>query len=352
MKKKFLFFVMVCIAVLCSACMPEFLRTPKDVNVVVGGVDGGILNGARVCECGEQYAYYDDGVLYYYEDKASEAKTIQCGAPTQMTMTEEYIYYYQGQSLAAIDLKTMEQHNVYYNEDEYIRGINVYSDEVLVRVNDNEMGTGLNPHIYVVLGLEVNDADASENYAEFYDFVSVKNHCANEYGDTGISIFLNGKMCSFYNHGFKVRELGKNGKDVEGKVYDEYGDFAVVTPEHIAEYNDKLYVLIQEGKSSHGSNNNIQYLYKECDHLICVDPKAETYESIYQTPGPKEQIVNFSIENNEMYLLAEGILYKTDLKGEQRVELANYVGSDTLTFEYANDTLFVYDGYKLLGQYK
>lgn len=350
MKKKILFFIMVCMTVLCSACMPEFLRTPKDVNVVVGGVDGGILNGARACEWGEQYAYYDDGMLYYFENKTSEAKTIQCGSPTQMAMTEEYIYYYQGQSLAAIDLKTMEQHNVYYNEDEYIKGINVYSDEVLVPVRDDEIGSGLASRVYAVSGLEVNDADASEDYAEFYDFVSVKNHCANQYGSIGISIFLNGKMCSSSHYGFEVRELGKDGKDVEGKAYD-YDD-AVVTPEHIAEYNGKLYVLIQEGKSYRYLDNNIKYLYKECDHLICVDPKAETYESIYQTPGPKEQIVNFSIENNEMYLLAEGILYKTDLKGEQRVELANYVGSDTLTFEYANDTLFVYDGYKLLGQYK
>ncbi len=351
MKKIFLFFVMVCMTVLCSACMPEFLRTPKDVNVIVGGVDGGILNGARACEWGEQYAYYDDGMLYYYEDKASEAKTIQCGSPTQMAMTEDYIYYCHGKSLASIDLKTMEQHNVYYNEDEYIRGINVYSDEVLVAVREDEIGSGLPSNIYAVSGLEIKDAEASEDYAEFYDFVSVKNHCANWYGDRGASIFLNGKMCTSSMYHFKVRELGKNGKDVEGKVY-EYGDHAVVSPEHIAEYKGKLYVLIQEGNGSYGSNNNIQYLYKNCDHLICVDPKAETYESIYQTPGPQEQIVNFSAENNEMYLLVEGILYKADLKGEQRVELANYVGSDTLTFEYANDTLFVYDGYKLLGQYK
>ena len=96
----------------------------------------------------------------------------------------------------------------------------------------------------------------------------------------------------------------------------------------------------------------MMYRDKEWDQIICVDPKEETSESIYKALGPQEQIVNFSAENNEMYLLVDGILYKTDLKGEQRVELANYVGSDTLTFEYANDTLFVYDGYKLLGQYK
>ena len=331
MKKKFLFFVMVCIAVLCSACTREefddFItgkyrdRSPDsiEINVVVGGVDGGILNGARVCECGEQYAYYDDGILYYYEDKASEAKTIQCGAPTQMTMTEEYIYYYQGQSLAAIDLKTMEQHGVFYNEDEDIRGINVYSDEVLVVTYDNEWRDS---RVYSVLGLDANIIDESGKYL----YLSDKNHIAYEYGTEVTGHFL-------------------------GKI-NEVTSFAVVTPEHITEHEGKPYVLIQEAKHIQGTDNNMIYPYKEYDHLICVDPKAETYESLYQTPGPKEQIVNFSIENNEMYLLAEGILYKADLKGEQRVELANYVGSDTLTFEYANDTLFVYDGYKLLGQYK
>ena len=350
MKKKFLFFVMVCIAVLCSACTREefddFIsgrykdRSPDsiEINVVIGGVDGGILNGARVCECGEQYAYYDDGILYYYEDKASEAKTIQVAQPSQMAMTEDYIYYYQGQSLAAIDLKTMEQHSVIYidDADEYISGINVFPDEVLV-VTDKS-------HIFEVSGLEASNIDEFELRIYLHEFLSAKNHCANEYCDLGCYIFLDGKKFTFHSSGFSVKE-GDNAEKQKNYPNDKINIY--IYPEHITEYEGKLYLLLQRY-----GNTRMMYRDKEWDQIICVDPKEETSESIYKALGPQEQIVNFSAENNEMYLLVDGILYKTDLKGEQRVELANYVGSDTLTFEYANDTLFVYDGYKLLGQYK
>lgn len=349
MKKNFLFFIMVCMTILCSACTREDFHdmirgTYKDhspdnieIDVIVGGVDGGILNGARVCEWGEQYAYYDDGVLYYYEDKASEVKTIQCSSPTQMAMTEDYIYYCHGKSLTAIDLKTMEQHSVIYNDDdEYISGINVYPDEVLVVTNKS--------HIYVVSGLEANNVDEYGFHIYPHEFLSAKNHCANEYGNLGCYIFLDGKKFTFNPSSFWVKE-GSNAEKEKNYPDDKINLY--IYPEYIAEYEGKLYLLLQRYE-----NTRKMYKDKEYDYLICVDPKTETSESIYKTPGHQEQIVNFSIENNEMYLLMEGILYKSDLKGEQREELANYVGSDTLTFEYGNDTLFVYDGYKLLGQYK
>ena len=350
MKKKLLLFIMICVTVLCSACTREefddFIsgrykdRSPDsiEIDVIVGGVDGGILNGARVCEWGEQYAYYDDGTLYYYEDKASEAKTIQCSSPTQMAMTEDYIYYCHGKSLSAIDLKNMEQHSVIYidDADEYISGINVFPDEVLAVTNLS--------HIFTVSGLEAVNVDEYGFHIYPHDFLSSKNHCVNEYGDLGCYIFLDGKKFTFHTSGFAVKE-GDNAERQKNYPDDKINIY--IYPEHIAEYEGKLYLLLQRY-----GNARKMYRDKEWDQIICVDPKEETSESMYKAPGPKEQIVNFSAENNEMYLLVDGILYKADLKGEQRVELANYVGSDTLTFEYANDTLFVYDGYKLLGQYK
>ncbi|MCM1082613.1 MAG: hypothetical protein NC393_01220 [Clostridium sp.] len=339
MKKKLLFFIMVCMTALCSACIPDFFNSPTEVNVVVGGVDGGMLNGARVCEWEEQYAYYDDGVLYYFEDKDSEAQSIQCNHPAQMAMNEDYIYYCQGGVLAAIDLKTMEFHNICSN-DGYIRGINVYPDEILVVAEDEHM----NLHIYQLLESELNYLGDYN-----YDFLSVKSHFANRYAQEILYAFSGGKMLMSWYGYFGVYEIGQYQ---EAKIDVDMPD-AVITPEHVAEYEGKVYLLVQQGKGNQGSHNNMEYWHKDWDEIICVDIEAETYESIYKTPGHREQIVNFSVENNEMYLLTDGILYKTDLKGEgERVELANYVGADTLTFEYANDTLFVYDGYKLLGQYK
>ncbi|MCM1170724.1 MAG: hypothetical protein NC393_01225 [Clostridium sp.] len=348
MKKKSIFMLISFILVLtCSACtrrilvdhIVEYINNTEEVsednikiNVVVGGVDGGILNGARVCEWEGQYAYYDDGMLYYFEDKDSEAQSIQCPQPFQMAMYEDYIYYINGEELSAIDLKSMETHNCFLHNGWY--GINVYSDGVLA----------YNGFVYDVQGLQ-------EDYYSREYFLPDKKCCVNRYDYPDVDVFINGKLFEFYR--YNIVKKGDGYEDVK-QLTDEKKGHAIISPEHVVEYEGKLYLLLQISVGhARANHNNMEYRYKMYDQIVCFDPVTETSESIYKTPGTEEQIVNFSVENNEMYLLTDGILYKTDLKGEgERVELANYVGADTLTFEYANDTLFVYDGYKLLGQYK
>ena len=343
MKKKWLFFVMVCMIVLCSACTREdfdsLIRgggltydSPDNtkINIVVSGVDGGVMSGSYACEWNGQYAYYDSGVIYYFESEGAEAKTVEHSKPVQMAMNDEYLYLTASNGIYAVDLNTMEK--CFIGDKDYtVMGINVYSDGVFVRLDERHLGD-----VYDISELKLNCV--SEDYSQFREDTKRYVGWYGYYAQSFYYVF-NGKTF-FITTSYFYTDSGK--QDYIGEIK--------VSEELTAEYNGRVYVLYQASRVHH--TGSVTYDRKVCDHLVCVDPETEIAESIYQTPGPQEQIVNYSVENNEMYLLVEGILYKTDLKGEQRVELANYVGAGVLYFDYANDTLFVYDGDKLLGQYK
>ena len=340
MKKKLLFFIMACMIALCSACTyddfeslitGEFNDDSPDntkINIVVSGVDGGVLTGSYACEWNGAYAYYDSGVIYYFEDKDTEAKTVEHPKPVQMAMNEKYLYLTATDRIYAVDLNTMEKHLIGEDEDYTVSGINVYPDGVFAKLGGLSQGK---IEIYDISKLELNCV--AKDYEQFLEDTK---HYVGTYGyqNDRFDFFINGKF-------FQTNTS-----------YCPQNGWIVLSCERVVEYDGLIYMLFQESGNLQGQENNVKYRKKECDHLVCVDPKTETSESLYKTSGPQEQIVNFSIENNEMYLLVDGILYKTDLEGGQRVELGNYVGSSTLYFDYANNTLFVYDGDKLLGQYK
>ena len=341
MKKKLLLFIMICVTVLCSACTRRIMwyminddsSDKTEINVVVSGVDGGIMSGPYACEWNGKYAYYDNGVIYYFENEDAEAKTVKFFKPLQMVMNEEYIYLAAPNGICAVDLKTMKKNVIVESKYYTILGVNVYPDGVFVRLEGLLAG-----NIFDVSKLELDCV--SKTHSQFMENTT---HFVGEYGQECLDFqyFINGKL-------FEVNtSYSYPGSNQTENLH------MVLSVEHVVEYDGRLYILFQQ---YHGIRelieNNVKYENKVSDHLVCVNPETKTSESIYQTAGPQEQIVNFSIENNEMYLLADGILYKANLVGGQRVELADYAGEDTLYFDYANDTLFVYDGDKLLGQYK
>lgn len=340
MKKKFLIFIMACMIILCSACTRRIMgyvinnasSNKAEINVVVSGVDGGIMSGSYACAWNGKYAYYDDGKIYYFENEDTEAKTVESFKPLQMVMNEEYIYIADKNGICAVDLKTMEKHVIVANKYYTILGVNAYSDGVFLRLDGLNAG-----YIFDISKLELNCV--SETHLKFMEDTG---HFVGEYGQECLyfQYFISGKLFEINTSYFYP------GSNQTENLY------MVLSAEHVVEYDGKLYILFQQAGNGREIKNNVKYRDKVCDHLVCVDPETQTSQSIYQTQGPQEQIVNFSIENNQMYLLADGILYKANLVGGQKVELANYAGEDTLYFDYANHTLFVYDGDKLLGQYK
>ncbi|MBO5425878.1 MAG: hypothetical protein J6A25_10235, partial [Lachnospiraceae bacterium] len=149
--------------------------------------------------------------------------------------------------------------------------------------------------------------------------------------------------------GYKI--VDENGNEEELISFDGRKMGPVTSPEHICEYDGKYYILQQ---ASYGINDiNVSYNLKAWDQIICFDPATDSSSSLYKTPDCDEQIVSFSAENNELYHIIDGKLYKSTLTGENGKELADLSGvAKTLSFDYCNDTLFVYDGEKLIGQYK
>ncbi len=343
-----IFVVMICLFSGCDVDKAikgevDFEDNPTYINVVVSGVDDGILHCKYVCEWDESYAYYDQGVIYYYEDVNKEPQHIDCPELMYMAMNDKYIYYSQGASLKLVDKDSMKI--VELSDITKVSGINIYDDEVIItEMNDSDISFYEMDGNIIVKEEIINGSDVDDGY----DYLSPINHCANIYGYNRTYFYYNSSIFQTYGGGYNI--IGNNEKL---SAFTCVSSGPESSPEHIVEYDNKIYIILQNSSSVQGDTINTLYRFKKWDQLICFDPSTQTSESIYKTNGPEEQMVNFSIKNDEMYLLIEGVLYKTNLKGENKKELANLSGiAETLSFDYANDTLFVYDGEKLIGQYK
>ncbi|MBE5953651.1 MAG: hypothetical protein E7257_05780 [Lachnospiraceae bacterium] len=351
MMKKSILLLLVFVMLFCTGCDVNrlmegeeyFKNNPTRINVVVSGVDDGLLHCKYVCEWEDSYAYYNQGVIYYYEDVNKEPQQIDCPGLMYMAMNDKYIYYSQGSSLNLVDKDSMKIVEV--SDITKVSGINIYDDEVIItEMIDANLTYYVMDENKIVNQTTIKGVDAKGEY----NFVSSFNNTGNIYGSGKTYFYANSELFQFYGECYSI--VGQ-GEELYG--FSCVTDGPETSSEHIVEYNNKLYILFQNSGAIQGDTINTEYRFKEWDQLICFDPITQTSESIYKTDGPEEQMVNFSVENDEMYLLIEGVLYKTNLKGENKKELANLSGiAETLSFDYANDTLFVYDGEKLIGQYK
>ncbi len=348
MYKKLLSIILICILCLCSGCdydydmivngEVDFEKNPDCINVRVNGLDDSLLHCKHVCEYGNSYAYYDQGVIYYYDNLDSNPYKIECLDLKYMDMNKGYIYYTQGTGLKVFNKESKEITDI--TELGEVGGIDVSPEAVVVNCESK--------NFYEIKGAHIDRYTRIE-YPFIY--VSTDNVCTNMYGYSDIYVYNDGVIYLIHGEGYCITdEIGNEGEfhEFEGK---NMGPDS--SPEHVAIYDGKIYVLQQATLATGNVGLNMNYRHKKWDQIICFDPSTQTSESIYKTVGPEEQLVNFSVENDEMYLLIKGILYKTNLKGENKKEIANLCGiAPTLSFDYANDTLFVYDGEKLIGQYK
>lgn len=351
MKKKKILILLIILSCICTGCdfdklihgEVDFEDHPTYINVVVSGVDDGILQCKYVCEWKDSYAYYDQGVIYYFETANDNPIEIECPNLMYMAMNDNNIYFTQGTGLYAIDKNSMKTEEVVGISK--VSGINIYNKEVVITgVYDSDITYYEVEGINIIKETTIKGVDVKGEY----NYLSSNKNCANIYGSTKAYFYADEKIFQILGDCYSI--LGKK---------DTLHSFTCITdgpessPEHIVEYNSNLYILLQNSSAVQGDTINTLYRFKAWDHLICFDPSTQASESIYKTVGPEEQIVNFSVENDELYLLIKGKLYKSNLKGENKKELADLSGiAPTLSFDYVNDTLFVYDGDKLLGQYK
>ena len=348
MKKKIIVLLLSAILCLCTGCdirkivtgEIDFSEDPEKINVIVSGVDDGILHCKYVCEWEDSYAYYDQGVIYYYENDGSEPYEIECAGLEYMDMNDGYIYFTKGTGMMVLDKKSKQTTEI--SEMGEVLGINIYEDDVIMRCRADNNETAY---------CEINGTEiVKQTVVEYPDiYVSTNNHCVNKYCFEDSYVYVNKKIYMIHGEGYKF--VDKKGN--EGELYEFEGTNMgpESSPEHICEYEGKFYILRQFNVMYDGVN--IEYRYKDWDQLTYLDIEEGTSKTLYKTSGREEQIVSFSVENDELYLLIEGKLYKSTLTGENKTELTDLSGiAQTLSFDYGNDTLFVYDGEKLIGQYK
>lgn len=347
MKKKGIVSLLLLILYLCTGCdlldkldEMDYEENPEKINVIVSGVDDGILHCKYVCEWEDSYAYYHQGVIYYYDTANSEPYEIECAGLEYMDMNDGYIYYTKGTGMMVFDKKSKQTTEI--SEMGEVWGISVFEDEVIVLCRYDYC----DEIHYEMDGSMIKNETIVESPNIF---LSSTNKCANHYCHRYTYVHTNKKMYRIQGEGARI--IDEHGNEGDFFEFDGRNMGPATSPEHICEYNGNIYILHQ---ASYGSNViNVKYDSKAWDQIICFDPSTDTSSSIYKTSGREEQIVSFSVENDELYLLIEGKLYKSTLTGENKTELTDLSGiAQTLSFDYGNDTLFVYDGEKLIGQYK
>ncbi|MBQ8412793.1 MAG: hypothetical protein IJX12_04190 [Lachnospiraceae bacterium] len=348
MKKIIVTFILLFLICFCSGCefgdmmlgQVDFSENPEKVSVVVNGVDNGYLHCKYVCEYGESYAYYDQDTVYYYQDENRQPYEIQCFGLNYMAMNEDYIYLAQNSTLSVFNKETMELSEV---EDVInVKSIIISGNEVLVY--NGEYGD------YTFYELE-GDKIVKETLIEDGTIYKTENNlCENTYGYEHAYFFYDDKMYRLEGQGYRL--IDKKGEKGEFNEYFHTNEYPETSPEHMCYYEGKLYILLQSVKNPHWMELNSTYNRRDWDMLICYDPEIDSTEIIYETSGKEEQIACFSIENDELYLMKDGILCRSTLQGDNCVEIADYVGVEpVLYFDYGNDTLYVYYDARLLGRY-
>ena len=349
MKKIIVMFILLYLLCFCTGCdlinemqgEVNFSKNPEKVSVLVSGVDNGYLHCKYVCEYGESYAYYDQGVVYYYLDADSQPYEIECSGLNYMSMNEDYIYLAQSSTLKVFDKKTMEVSEVEGVKN--VKSISISEYEVLVYNGEYNN--------YTFYELE-GDKIVKQTLIEDGSIYRTDNYlCMNEYGYEQAYFYYDDKMYRIEGQGYRL--VDANGEIGEFNSFFDVNEFAITSPEHMCYYEGKLYILLQIVKNPHLWELNTTYGHKDSDMLMCYNPETDSVEVIYKTSGQEEQIASFSIENDELYLLKDGILYLSTLNGDNCVELGTYVGvNPVLSFDYANDTLYVYRDDVLIGRYK
>lgn len=350
MRKKLLAFFMLLILCFFTGCIDfiedMYYSDERKISVIVNSVDNSMLHGKYVCEWGDSYAYYDQNIIYYYADKNSEPYEIEFLQLEYMNMNERYIYCAGGERLRVFDKESKQSTELSVKGDENdkkgnVVGINIYGDEVIV-LYKYSYGDAI---YYEIEGNRIINKNVYD-YNGVYD-----GACINEFNYFYIFAFSNDQLYRIEGSG--VQLIDENGNKGEYYSFGQKGGVADTSPEHISKYNGKLYILLQFSPNSTGRPLNNKYHFKDRDELAYFDLENHSSESLYITSGAEEQIVSFSVENDEMYLLIKGKLYKSTLTGENKTELADLKGiSRELSFEYVNDTLFVYNQDVLIGQYK
>ncbi len=308
------------------------------VDATIDSVDDGLSNGIRTCINGSEFLYIDEYNVFLMNEKGEEIKYEASEAKDDqkkidyISFNDRYIFYYQkGKGMYMIDRFDNTESRIMSSI--VPAGIRAIDDKVYVyqpsALGDvKEIGSG---EVIDILDQEDEDKKKDEYVYE---------HEAVDY-----YLFLD-------NQDFEIRACSDPDYLTDNSWLE--GTNPITIPARTAVIGSDIYMVVQS------SYRHVVYPHQymkgngsfDKEALIKYTPSTNKTEILYIIEDNSEQIVNFSVDNNSLYLYSGGEIYISDLKGSNKTKLCDVPDADMLYFEYLNDQLLIYDeNNKLLGRY-
>lgn len=351
--------------------------TPEQPLISIYNVGNSIDVPQFVCCNSEHYYYYAEGSIYADDGRkiCNMGKTFSNDISACIAVDDFYFYYYDTEHdmLVRIDLETGEEivlergvsvAELYSFKDgvfvSYLKGnryFKYYSHDTVLSLYDN---INENPASLESIGNLIND----EYPVYIYKFDQYKLTVAKEDETPEILYISDGLGTEYSVFGQTSTYVVHNGiyELIDSTNYNYNGERCnynfeapyleneeVIKPKMVSVMNDNIYTLyVSTLAPASGS----------IDQEILTEFNTETMddEIIYQTED-NENIVNYSVEDNRLYILKNGKIYRKalDAPDEDGVEVCDIPKEYfDLGFEYIKGNLFIYDDAQkeLIGIYK
>lgn len=313
----------------CGKSLNQSNDEENNKDIAIYSVDGALGYGRLTCENDNESLYVDGTDIYLQKADGSE-EIFKAGGVNDSTIIEyvgmnrEFIFYADSNNqVYSIDRKNKNEKLIDHFD---ISGIKSVDDKVYAYSNS-----------FKVLELK---GDKTE---EVLDGVTPYEYNEYVYSDQASTfvVKLSGEEYTLRTAYDPV--FAESGWLVGGD--------GTITPGHTVVSGDSVYLLAQSSESNNAFVDP-DYKNKKNDALIKYDPKSDEKKLLYKTNDNNEQIVNYSIDNDELFLYSDGVIYRSNLYGEDRTKLCDAPSEGKLYFEYSNDQLFIYDEKdNLLGRY-
>ena len=362
------FYKIVCLlSIVVSGVTVQGCTQRKDesgMKIHILNVDESIGPGQYVCSNSSHYYYYDNGDIY--DDEGTIVCEFSNGSSSKFAADDNFLYCYEesGKKLKRIDLKTFDSEVIKTGDS--VGNMWGYPEGVFIGYDDRDLNFYTKDNVYTIYSGEDSRKSPDVKVRELFDDGRTSWHCLifkkynilvrnlyykeNSYfaavRDTsgkaqcvlGIPIYLEDNN-TFYIFEDTYDYL-RNYEDVDflTEIGDYHGFVSQLKPFYISAKNNKVYILYLCNKDMYSYNE------LESEILTVLDTKTQEREILYKTTDTSEYIINYSIEDNSLYLLRGNKVYKQSLDGatEEEQEVCEVQGNE-LGFAYTSGHLFVYE---------
>lgn len=336
-KRLFRILELVLFLALCCLCMSGCVPYPEwgdkfIMRYQIYGLSNGVRgNFGLTCTDGEKIYYYDDYVIYSYED--GQAKPVvqldkeKDSFAFEMACTPDYLYYELGSGLCRVDLHTkkVEHLDEVYGIDG-IYWMTSHEDDVFIQMfqEDAENKEWMDALLYIGGDgtTKVFPVEEGEQLATIvgsyriagrfggYDWqcLSIRADDGWQYsGGSNIVWEAGDNTVRIYNCNISLNEKQiAVGDDIR---YDGEEWYASTEPEFCSVYGDEVYLLYEYRDRDWATLDE----FKGRDAIYRLDTDTGELELVYQVDAMPTQIATYSVEKGVVYLLKLDGLYRVDV---------------------------------------